>query len=81
VIAEPVDGEVILINLETGHYYSLVDAGAVVWTALAGGGTPDDAVRAVSARYAGDRGAIAGAVAELVDALRGCAESPERSAP
>jgi len=69
VVAEQVDGEVIVINLETGHYYSLVDAGAAVWTALARGGAPSDAVAAVADRYAGDSSAIADGVSQFVGEL------------
>lgn len=69
VVAEPIDGEVIIINLETGHYYSLVDVGADVWASLASAGTLHDAVAAVTSRYAGDPTVIADGVARLVHEL------------
>jgi hypothetical protein len=69
VLAEQVDGEIILINLESGHYYRLADAGAAVWTVLAQGGDRDDAVAAVAARYAEERSVIAAGVSELVAEL------------
>jgi hypothetical protein len=69
VVAEELDGEAIVINLETGHYYSLTDAGATVWVTVANGGTPGDAVEAVSVRYAGERAAIEAGVSQLITDL------------
>lgn len=36
-ISETLDGETIVINLETGHYYSMNPSGTEVWTAIAAG--------------------------------------------
>lgn len=69
VVAERVDDEVILINLESGHYYTLVDAGAVIWTALANGGTASDAIAHVSDRYSGEASAIEDGVSSLIAEL------------
>ena len=38
VISETLDGETVIINLATGHYYSLDPLASWVWTALADGG-------------------------------------------
>ncbi len=37
VVVEAIDGEVMVINLETGAYYSVSGASAVVWHSLIGG--------------------------------------------
>ena len=37
VAAEEIDGEVVLVSFETGHYYSLRDTAADVWRLLDGG--------------------------------------------
>ena len=34
VAAETVDGEVLMINLESGSYYSLRDTGAAIWDGI-----------------------------------------------
>ena len=34
VVAETIDGEVVIINLEKGDYYSLVKSGAAIWEAI-----------------------------------------------
>ncbi len=34
VVHETLDGEVVVVNLKMGHYYSLTDAGALIWAGL-----------------------------------------------
>jgi hypothetical protein len=51
VASETLDGEVLLIDMTTGAYFSCVDASAVVWTLLANGATRDEAVAALVGRY------------------------------
>ena len=53
VVHETMDGEVILIDLETGDYYSLRGAGADVWAILEHGAEPDVIASAVEALYRG----------------------------
>lgn len=45
VIHEAIDGEVVIINLETGNYYSLRGTGARVWEGI-GADVPADAIAA-----------------------------------
>ena len=40
IVHETLDGEVVIINLKTGTYYSLQGPGAAVWEALVAGATP-----------------------------------------
>ena len=69
VIAETVGGETTIVNLGTGHYFSLQGSGVDVWDALERGVSPDGVVRELSARYADDDGVIERAVADLVEEL------------
>lgn len=69
VIHETLDGEVILIALQTGCYYSLADAGADVWSGLAAGRSTADVAAALEERYEAEPGAIPAAVQELVSRL------------
>lgn len=41
VIHEAIDGEVVIINLESGNYYSLRGSGARVWEGVAAGAAGD----------------------------------------
>jgi len=34
VVSETVDGEVIMIHLDTGNYYSLRSTGSLIWDAI-----------------------------------------------
>jgi hypothetical protein len=69
VIHETIEGEVILIDLTTGTYYSLRDAGAAVWQAIESGADEDEALAGLKLRYEGSeqemREALRGLLAEL----------------
>ena len=72
VAAEILGGEAVIINLATGHYFSLEAVGATMWTLFgARGGTVEEVASAIAARYDVDRDAAAIDVArfatELVD--------------
>ena len=51
IVSKIMDGEAILINLQTGAYYSLRDAGALVWHALCGHRTRGEILETVAAHY------------------------------
>jgi hypothetical protein len=65
VVGEVIDGEVMVINLDTGVYYSVTGAGAAVWPMLVGGATQ----REISDRVARHYGADAASVERDVDAF------------
>ena len=71
VVHETIDGEAILIQFESGNYYSLTGSGAEIWSLLAAGGANDDIVSALSERHAeGEeriRAAVEGLLSELAD--------------
>jgi hypothetical protein len=68
VIHESIDGEVIVIDLGTGNYYSLKGSGAEIWDALgrAGTATQDDLVNALGSRFDSGREELEAGVASLV---------------
>jgi hypothetical protein len=65
VIHETIDDEVVIINLDKGHYYSLDGCGAWIWRALVAGLSPAAIVDA----FAGDQGAIGSGLSELIAEL------------
>lgn len=69
VVHETVEGEAILLQLETGSYYSLTGAGAEIWQLLAAGWSTDEAVAALAGRYPAEAGAAEHATRELVAEL------------
>jgi hypothetical protein len=46
-----IDGEAVLINVVTGRYYSLCDAGCTAWLVLGSGGSVLEAQTAIAERY------------------------------
>lgn len=71
VMHEMIDNEVVVINLDTGIYYSFDDVAGRIWQLLAGEGrSADDLVAQLSTAYAGDRDLIKAAVARFLDQLR-----------
>jgi len=51
IVYELIEGEVVIVNLMKGDYYSLVKAGAVIWEDLAGGMGVDLIARDIASRY------------------------------
>lgn len=69
VISETIDGEAVMINLPTGNYYSLNDAGGEVWTLIERTASVEEMVATLASRYDGDPDDIQRSVAELIDRL------------
>ena len=72
VIHESIDGEVIIINLTTGNYYSTKGSGADVWDLIeqSPGLTSGDVVDALELRFDASVEALAPAVDAFVTSLR-----------
>jgi hypothetical protein len=51
VVHETIDGETILIHLETGTYYSLSGCGPEVWALIAAGWSDEEAAAELARRY------------------------------
>ena len=51
VVSEIIDGEVIIMNLKSGSYYSSEHIGAVIWSWIESGKTEDEMNRIAVARY------------------------------
>jgi CubicO group peptidase (beta-lactamase class C family) len=56
VVHESIDGEAVIINLESGAYFSADGAGAVAWQRIAGGASPADLAMVLAERYGDDTG-------------------------
>jgi hypothetical protein len=70
IVSETIEGEVIILNLDRGRYYSLTLAGTDVWGAIQQGASPREIVDGLLVRYEGGRSEVEGAVQELLDELR-----------
>ena len=69
VIHETIEGEVILIDLKTGTYYSLRDSGAAIWRSLEQGAGEDDIETELRSRYEASGEEIRDAVRRLLGEL------------
>ena len=79
-----VDGEFVLISIETTHYYSLNASGSEVWRILLEGPQTADSIAGVLASLHGlDRDTVRGEVSVLLEQLRdeGMLTSAEGSEP
>jgi hypothetical protein len=65
VIHEVIDGEAVLVNLESGSYYSVDKIGAVIWEHIQNGLGFSQIVEAVTNRYEGDQAEIEQAMRQL----------------
>jgi hypothetical protein len=70
VMHETIEGEVILIHLDTGTYYSLRATGAEIWQALQLGAGRPEIVDALAAAYDGSHDEIRSAVTGLIEQLQ-----------
>lgn len=69
IIHELIDGEVVLINLDSGAYYSVDGAGATVWSGIAADLSEEALITYVDARYHGDSATIAQDVRRFLNEL------------
>jgi len=71
VMHETIEGEVIVIDLTTGSYYSLRDAGAEIWHSIEQGTDEAGIGEALQERYEAPREEIVAAVGRFLDELAG----------
>jgi hypothetical protein len=69
VVFESFEEEIVLVNLDTGNYYSLRGTGPEIWRALADRLTPQEAAERLQSRFIGDTCTIVEAVSRLADRL------------
>lgn len=70
VIYENVDNEVLIIEFNTGNYYSLDSTGAEIWELLAAGIPVGDIIKALENKYKDGDGDINKAITALIDELQ-----------
>jgi hypothetical protein len=51
VIADNMDGEIVILNMESGKYYSAMSTGAIVWQLMSNGYNVDEASKIISTYY------------------------------
>lgn len=71
IIHEIIDGEAILVNLETGSYYSSDQVGAIIWDGIENGMAVEQIAEAVAGAYTGDAAEIQERVHAFARQLQG----------
>lgn len=69
VIQETMDGEAVIVNLETGTYYSLDNSGGRIWNLLLDGASANEITTMFCRTSTGARDDIQRAVSDLVEQL------------
>jgi hypothetical protein len=69
IMHETIDGEVVVVNLENGTYYSLDAVGADVWGRLADGASIATLVENIATRYDTESGRITAGIEAFVRRL------------
>lgn len=70
VTHETIDGEAVIINLDSGNYYSLVDVGSFIWDLFGKGASLSEVQNLVLQSYQGDAPDIDRGVQELLVQLQ-----------
>ena len=70
VTHETIDGEAVIINLDSGNYYSLVDAGSFIWNLFEQGASPSEVQNLVLQAYRGNTQDIDQGVQDLLAQLQ-----------
>ena len=70
VIYENIDNEILIIEFNTGNYYSLDNTGAEIWEMLASGTAIKDIISALKQKYPKGNGDIQNGVQQLVNELK-----------
>ena len=70
IVHETIEGEVVIVNLENGFYYSSDKFGSVVWKLLDGGYSCGEILEALVDRYPQSKAEIEESVAAMIGELR-----------
>lgn len=69
VVAEEIDGEVVIVNLKNGNYYSLTQSATLIWAGVQENATVLQIRERIAQRYRGETDAMNRDMDELISAL------------
>jgi hypothetical protein len=69
VVAETLDGEATIVDLDSGIYYALNESGSLIWDGLIAGSAPDDVAATLAGAYELEDGDAARTVEDLTAKL------------
>jgi len=71
VVAEEIDGEVVIVNLRNGNYYSLTQSATLIWAGIQEHASVVQIRERIAQRYRGETDAMNRDMDELIRALEG----------
>jgi Coenzyme PQQ synthesis protein D (PqqD) len=71
VVHDDFGDETVIVNLETGSYYSTKSAGSMIWSMVTGGAARTEIVRRLCAEHSGNPEEIVIATSSFIDELIG----------
>lgn len=69
VVQETIDGEVVIVNLKKGDYYSLLNTGTEIWLQIEQGISSDQIINFLCQKYSSSKEEIAIGVNNLIEKL------------
>lgn len=69
IVHETIDGETVILNLDTGNYYSLLGTGMRIWSFIESGAGVQDIIEKMKSDYVEDGTAIGEAVQKFISEL------------
>lgn len=69
IVSEEIDGEVIIVNLRNGNYYSLSQSATVIWAGIQEHATLERLQHQLHMRYSGETGSMDRDLAALIQTL------------
>lgn len=71
VVAETLDGETTIVNLDSGTYYALNETGSAIWDRVIAGSPEENVASEIAQAYGTETAAAAAAVSSLIADLQG----------
>ena len=64
-----IDGEIVIMNVDSGNFFALKDTAAAIWTRLEAGVSPESMVESLSSEYDLDNVSVQDEVDAFLDQL------------
>lgn len=69
IVSETIDGEVVIVNLQQGHYYSLLNTATEIWNKIEQGSNRESLIKELLQRYETPAEDLRNAVNKLIEVL------------